>query len=352
MSRVPPQFPVRGPCPIAFVGEAPSWDELAAGKPLVGPAGQTFNAMLRTAGLRREDYLVTNVFDEKLPDNEIASWLMPMAEARALPDGTALPPVGKGGFLRLEHRHHLVRLEQELKQCAPTVIVPLGGTALWALTGQNAISAVRGTTMLATRIAPGVKLLPTFHPQAVNYQWKFFVVVVGDLIRASAEAALGPSIVLPKRELLLEPTLGDIRDYLPRLLGAELLSVDIETAFGSITSIQFAPDVEHAINIPFRDDRQPDRSYWRRFGEEVAAWKLVRDILASPVPKLGQNFGAYDAYWLLTKYHMQVRNSLHDTRLLHHALYPELPKDLEFMGNSYSNQGAWKFWARHDKRDD
>src|SRR5262249_43800881 len=133
--HVPPQTPsTPPPISIAFVAEAPSDEELERGVPLVGPAGRHFNALLKSAGIRRDRCLVTNVFDEKLPGNDVAAWTVPLKEARAL-GCTDVPPIGKSGFLAPRHRWHLDRLAQELAQWKPHVIVPLGGTALWAFTG-------------------------------------------------------------------------------------------------------------------------------------------------------------------------------------------------------------------------
>lgn len=341
---VPPQMPIEIPCKIAFVGEAPSYEELEKRTPLVGPSGRLFNSLLRTAGIDRAHHMVTNVFSEQLPDNDVSKWCASLKEARA-GGFTTIPPIGSHGFLRPEYHWHLDRLREELEACQPTVIVPLGGTALWSLTGQAAISSMRGTVLAATRVMPGSKLIPTFHPMAVQHQWKFYTTVVKDLQRAIEEADRGPDIYLPKRELILEPTLRDVEAFLPVAARSDLLSVDIETGWGQITCIGFAASPERAICIPFVDFRVPDRSYWRDEGSELAAWKLVRELLALPVPKLGQNFGSYDTYWLLEKYHLKPVNFLHDTRIMHHALYAELPKDLQFMGNSYAKQGAWKHWG-------
>lgn len=349
MTHVPYQQPA-GPRPLlAFIGEAPSHEEVAGGAPLIGPSGRIFNAMLRSAGLRREDFLVTNVFDEQLPDNELGNWVAPMAEAK---EGgfNDLPPVA-GGYLRPEHRHHLERLRGELAQWQPTVIVPLGGTALWALTGDTRIAAHRGGVIPAKLLVPGAKLLPTYHPMAVQHQWKLYVVVVGDLIKAHSEALKGPAIQWPRRELLLEPTLEDLEAWTDELISAELLSVDIETGWGQITSIGFAPSPERALVVPYLDLRHADRCYWRDAASEAAAWRWVGRVLNSPVPKLFQNGGGYDLYWLL-KHRLPARNAREDTRLLHHALYPELPKGLEFMGNSYASQGPWKMMGRKGEKKD
>lgn len=351
--HVPAQYPRNTPTLIAFVGEAPSHEEEEKGIPLVGPSGRIFNAMMRTAGLDREDYLVTNVFDEKLPDNEVANYCVPLKVAREH-KLTDLPPIGAKGFLNPEHRWHLDRLRDELLNTRPNVIVPLGATALWAFTGKTEIGSFRGSLVEATHIVPGAKLLPTFHPQFVMQQWKFFPIVTEDFRKALYEGLKGPKITLPDRQLLVDPTLEEIRAYVPTLLASDLLSVDIETGWGQITCIGFAPSAKRAIVIPFVDLRKPNRSYWQTPAEELEVWGIVKQIMESPVPKLGQNFGGYDAFWFIDKAGIEPRNFLHDTRLMHHALYPELPKDLEFMGSNYTTQGAWKYWARKkgDKRDD
>lgn len=349
-AHIPPVIPDVDKVSLAFVGEAPGSEEMNQGIPLVGPSGRVFNQLLRTAGLDRDQFLLTNLFDEKLPGNDVTAWTMPLAEARER-GCTDLPPIGDAGFLRPERRWHLERLQRELQLLNPTVIVPLGGTALWALTGDPRIMAFRGNVMEATRLVPGVKLVPTFHPAAVMRAWKLFIVVVGDFIKAASEAQRGPLVLMPKRRLLLRPTLSDIASVRHLMESADLLSVDIETGWGQITSVGFAWNQEEGICIPFLDKERTDRNYWATASEEVAAWQHVREVMQSPVPKLGQNFGGYDAAWFLRKQHIAPRNFREDTRLLHHALYPELPKDLAFMGASYTQQGAWKHWGSADKRD-
>lgn len=344
------QYPNRPFPRIAFVGEAPSHEEVDSGIPLVGPSGRIFNAMLRTANLDRAEFFVGNVFDEQIPDNDVKNWTAPAIEAKK-GEFDDIPPIGKLGYLKPEHRHHLARLQEEMEAVKPMVIVPLGGTALWAFTGSADISAQRGSVQLATRIVPGVKIIPTFHPAFVMQVFKYFPVVVADFIRAHREGAF-PDIRIPRKELTIEPTIEELRAYLPRIYASDLLSVDIETGWGGFTSIGFAPDAEHAISIPFTDIRKPNKSYWTE-EEEIEVIEIIRAILESPIPKLGQNFGGYDFFWLYDKLKVGVRNFRHDTRLLHHALYPELPKDLEFMGASYTSQGAWKSWGRksQEKRD-
>jgi hypothetical protein len=126
---------------------------------------------------------------------------------------------------------------------------------------------------------------------------------------------------------------------------APLLSVDIETGWGQIRGISFAPSEEEAMYVPFIALDKVNRSYWATPEQEASVWRAVKDCLESDTPKLGQNFANYDVVWLFSKMGIRVRNLREDTRLLHKALYPELPASLAFMGSAYSRQGHWKGWG-------
>lgn len=348
--HVPPEWSGVAP-KLAFVGEAPSDEELDQLRPLVGPSGRVFNGLLRTAGIRRENSWIGNVFDEKLPDNDVSAWCAPAGEAR---EGgfDDLQPIGSAGYLRPEYRWHLVRLADELRAANPTVIVPLGSTAIWAFTGDTGISLRRGSAQAADHIVPGRKLVPTYHPAMVLRQWSHWPVVAKDLLKAAAEAERGPNVIYPERHLCVDPTIQDLIDLTPLILGSKLLCVDIETGWGQITNIGFAWNEEDAINVPFFDRRKANNSYWETVEEEREAWRIVRAWCESPAPKLGQFAGTYDAYWLWHKYGIALTNYAEDTRLKHHAFQPELPKDLAFLGATYGSQGPWKVMGRRAKRDD
>ncbi len=337
---------------IAWIAEAPGDEEVQRGRPLVGPSGKVFDAMMRTANLERSDFFVGNVFRHQLPDNDVKNWCAPAPEARKW-GCYDLPPIGRLGYLRPEYLFHLVNLIDDLEKVKPNIIVPMGGTALWAFTGIDAISKARGATSQASWLMPGVKILPIYHPAFVLRQWKFFHVCVSDMAKAAAQSK-SPEFKTPKNSLWVEPSLADFRKFKAKYLdGAPRISVDIETGWHQITCIGFAPDKKRAICIPFVDFRNPDNSYWRTAAEEVEAWTLVAEILDGPAEKLGQNF-PYDTYWLLEKLGMKIRNYRHDTRLLHHALYPEMPKSLGFMGASYTEAVPWKLlrYKKGEKRDD
>lgn len=328
---VPPKWPngKPGKVPLVFVAEAPSDEEVIKREPLVGPSGRVFNAILRTAGIERDGVLLTNVFDRQAPNNDVRPW---QADAQVRAEAFA-------------------RLAAELDQAGSNVVVALGNTALWAFAETSALTPFRGSVLTAKRIRAGQKVVPTLHPRAVMEQWKFLPVVVQDLTRALAEAAY-PERRFPKVSVYVEPNLSEALEWLDRMAHEPLVSVDIETGWGQITSIAFGT-ADEAMSIPFVDLRRPDRSYWRNPDDEFQVWRAVGRVLRDPaVRKLGQNF-VYDAFWLWHWAGLPIYGYDEDTRLLHHALYPELPKDLAFM-SGYSDLGAWKQlgskWSK-DKRD-
>lgn len=322
------EWPTNLPCKIALVGEAPGEEEVRRGRPFVGPSGKVLEQALAAAGLTRSELLITNVFEEKADGNNCEPWL-------------ATPGIFQPAR---------ARLLAELAKAAPTVVVPLGGSALFALCGHSDVHNTRGTVLSVPEGATYAHILPTYHPAFILRSWKLLVVLVGDLIKAK-RLSEDPTIAVPERRLLLDPTLEDLFLATPALLSAPLLSVDIETAWGQITHIGFAWSERDALCVPFVDLRQPNKSYWATPTEELEAWKWVRLILESATPKLGQYYGNYDALYILKKVGIQTRNWREDTALMHHALYPELPKSLAFLGAAYGTQGAWKAMGRRQSGD-
>lgn len=363
-NRVPAEFPADLPCKIAFVGEAPGVPEERKGYPFAGKAGKEFNRMLRIAGIIRHEHLVTNVFDTRLIDNDIESIChknkKAAEEAVEVDDEWApwlIQPAERGKYIRREYAvPALERLRGELEKAQPNVIVPLGNTALWAVTGMSGVASMRGSIM-KSELVPGAKVIPTFHPALVLRQWRHRFLCIQDFMKIRAECEF-PEVKIRTRHVWTEPTLEDLREFKRRYIDTAHpetpLSVDIETlpARRHITCIGFAPDTKHALVVPFVDMRKPDLSYWDTAEEELEAKEFCREILESDQPKLGQNF-VYDWQWLFEVAGIRVRNYLHDTRLLHHALYPELKKDLQTLSSVYLKERNWKQWSSHKeaKRD-
>lgn len=329
--------------PIMLVGEAPGEQEAVMGTPFVGNSGQLLQQMLTSAGLKFGACSRTNVFDRRPPNNVLAGWgtrtLKEVREARDPNLPFALIHADAKTYVPSELvQPALVRLRAEIEAVKPNIIVALGNTAMSALCGIKGIGKIRGTVYNCL-LAPGCKVLATYHPSAVFAQYELRAIVEADLLKVAFESTT-PAFNFKRRRLWLEPNAMDLLRWRTVLRCAESLAVDIETKARQITCIGFAPSDDEAFVIPFWSVSRPGWSYWKTPQEELLAWKVVRDILASPAIKVFQN-GMYDIQYIL-KYKWWPRNCSEDTMLKHHALYPNLPKGLDFLGSLYCNERAWK----------
>jgi uracil-DNA glycosylase len=358
-----------------FVGEAHGAEEAEVGQPFVGQSGREFARMLgeawsapellraaaqpdraawieqRNRWLESYGVLLTNVFALRPQNNNLAYLCCSKEE---LPDGYTLGPVRTEAprYIKAEFLPEIERLREEIELAQPNLVVALGSTALWALLGTHGIGAHRGTTTQST-LVPQQKMLATYHPAGVIYQWSLRSTVIADLMKAEVEARHA-DIVRPTRHIHVCPDIEDVETTTDWLLeNAKILSPDIETMKGQIRCIGFAWTRSDALVVPFIHNLS-GKNYWDWEEHELRAWAAVRKLLESPIPKVGQNF-LFDLQYL-TRAGINPRNCQHDTMLLHHVLYPELPKGLGFLASIYSNEGAWKLLRKKGeeelKRDD
>ena len=173
--------PGMGPIGAKFVilGEAPSHEEIAAGKPFVGPSGRELDRLLKDAGIQRSEAWITNVCKYMIPPN--VDRKKSSFRDRAISAG-------------IDIDQQLMELRTEIDDIKPNFILALGGTALWALSGKTKISKFRGSIMRGM----GHKFVPTYHPahllhSAAGGEIKGYwnrQVMIFDFKRAWEEAAI------------------------------------------------------------------------------------------------------------------------------------------------------------------
>lgn len=320
---------------ILIVGEAFGAAEAEVGQPFVGPSGHLLNSLLRSAGLRREDCIVTNVFNFRPPNNDIET-VMTKEQSLAAP---GWPTYAPKTWVHKQHAMSLYELEQLRRDVNPTLCLALGDTALWALTHQRGIARYRGTPLMTYDNAH--KVLPTYHPAAVLRKFALKPVVMMDIQKAAREAAFR-ELRRPQRFVHLNPSLDDIAEfYKTYVIPTPFIAVDTETKAGQITEVGLATSADRALVIPFWSRAVRDGNYWPDARSEVRAWKWVKRILAEK-PTVGQNF-QYDMTYLYTTVRIACPKFIGDTMLMQHALEPELEKSLGFLGSIYTDEPAWKF---------
>ena len=164
------QYPADGARPLlALIGEAPGADEIKLGRPFVGRAGQLLDRALAATGIDRDRCLSANVFRYRPPDNKLGHFFA--SRRRALLENDPLAEGwGKLGaeYCRARYAGEITALADTLKKTAPPVIIAVGRTPLWALTGLNGITAQRGQ-ILSNRLIDA-PVIATFHPSFVLRQ--------------------------------------------------------------------------------------------------------------------------------------------------------------------------------------
>lgn len=125
---------------VLILGEAPGADEDREGRPFVGRAGQLLDRMFAAIGLSRTS-----------PDTETALYITNVLPWR--PPGNRDPEPAEIAML-------LPFLERHIALANPDVIVAMGNTPLFALTGAKGILRARGSWSQAL----GKPVLPMTHP--------------------------------------------------------------------------------------------------------------------------------------------------------------------------------------------
>ncbi len=125
---------------VLILGEAPGRDEDMEGRPFVGRAGQLLDRMFAAIGLARTS-----------PDAEAALYITNVMPWR--PPGNRDPEPAEVAMMRPFVERHIALMD-------PKVIVVMGNTPLFALTGHKGIMRARGTWTKAL----DRPLLPMVHP--------------------------------------------------------------------------------------------------------------------------------------------------------------------------------------------
>lgn len=307
---------------IMLVGEAPGEVENRTGLPFMGPAGKTLDMLLNQAGIARHDCLIANVMRERPPGNKISFYYEDNKQ-------TVPKPMAKA-FIEY--------LRKEIATLRPNIIIALGATALYTLTGLKGIQQARGYITEST-LVPGVKVLPTYHPQAVGYTWNLGFQVVMDLRKALANSHTPD---LPKDDRVLQYSISkhEYLQYLEWLLNDHkgAIAVDIETASpGSHIDIMgIADSPKHAVAFEFISARKPKYST----DGELEIWQSLNRVLSTK-DLIMQN-AAYDITVLWHNNKIFCKNIIADTMIATHVCWPEVPRNLGFQASICLNVPSWK----------
>ncbi|MHA1591427.1 MAG: DNA polymerase [Candidatus Heimdallarchaeaceae archaeon] len=316
---------------IMLIGEAPGESEERVGRPFVGASGKLLKHMLLHAGISFDDCYVTNVVNERPPNNDFGYYYE--QKSRKIPK-PALEDCWK-------------KLRQKVRDIRPNVVVAIGAEALRALTGEKSITPWRGTIMLFD----GIKVIPIFHPASVLRNYNQHVIVEMDLQKVFNERFF-PEYKKPYIETITSPTFKQVIDWLSDI--DKYLSFDIETIDRQVRCLGFAklmPDgCISSICIPFMKFASSSMtslngskyirlgnlsndvsSYWS-VDLEVAILNKIEEVFNDDsIEVIGQNSVSFDCPLIKGNFGIVIKNNSFDTMHAWHVLYPELNKSLSFL---------------------
>ena len=308
---------------IVLLGEAPSFEEEVNKKPFVGPSGRFLDRMLEQVGINRNDCWVTNVSKYAVPPNP--------------KKGKKIPFLNRAKSVGVDMEQQLHELKIELASIKPNIVIPLGGTALWGLTGKSPINKWRGSIIHGM----GYKAVATYHPAHILHQdgevsgyWNKQIMKL-DLIRARDESHT-KELNLPSRVLHVIENSAQLYDFIQRYRNETYPAIDIEahSCIPICVGISFNPN--HGITVPL----------WNTHGisrignaDMVNIWSLLAGFLANH-EVVGQNFG-YDRD-KLKRLGFVVKGLYSDTMYKAFCINPEWPKNLAFNTSIFTREPYYK----------
>lgn len=335
-----------GPCParIMIVGDFPSQEDELKNLPFMGYQGDELSRMLKDAGIYKSECFLTTALKTRPFSGDITNLIADKKKSI-----TPRHVLWRDKYVLPQVVTDLEFLKREIDLCQPNVIIALGNTALWALTGQWGITSWRGSVLpcdLSLNASHQIKVIPTYPVYSIFRQWSWRPIAIQDLRRAKKESAFR-GINKPDYQFIVRPdfttAVGVLEQLYTRAETSETpltLSVDLETRAGHIACCGIAWSTLHAICIPFMCIER-EAGYWDLQEEAIIVWLLWRLLTHPKVEVIGQNF-SYDAQYTMRHWHF-IPNLKRDTMLAQHVIFSNMPKSLDFLSSMYCEYHCyWK----------
>jgi len=319
--------PGTGPIGAKFLilGDAPSYEDVGHGKPFTGGPGRELDRLLKDAGIHRSNCWLTTASKYEVPAN---------VGKKKLPFHIRARDAG------IDMDQQLAELQVEINEIKPNVILALGGSALWALSGKTTISKHRGSLMWGM----GSKFVSTYHPRDLLHsagggEIKGYYnrqIMIVDMKRARDESH-SPSLDLPSRHIQICQNSGELYGFLERYKNHQKLSADIESGGHCLPiCIGLSFNKSHAMTVPL----------WNEGGissiptaDLATIWIMLSKVLWEK-DIVGQNFN-YDRD-KIRRLGFIIRRIYSDTMFKAFAINPELPKGLAFNTSIYTREPFYK----------
>jgi len=307
--------------PMAIIGEAFGAEEEKQGQPFCGSSGQLQDSVLVSAGWMRQKTYMDNVFTFHPPNNNIDSYIE---------FHDRKPPTVTQTFLDYQKA-----LGERLSQFDGNIIVAVGATSMYALTGYyNKITKRRGSIYPCT-LVPGKKVLITVHPAAVLREYDLIYPYTMDFKRAVIETTY-PEIRYPQRGIQIASSFNDAYEYVTNIKDG-IVGFDIEVVNREISCLAIAKSPSDVMCIPFYSKG----SNAFTLDDEAIIWQAIGILLKDQnVEKVFHN-AVFDCTFMFNRYGLITRN-IGDTMIGQAIVAPNLPKGLDFITSIYTREPYYK----------
>lgn len=281
---------------ILFITDTTSAYEEGGHRPLQGLNGKLFDRLLLRAGISRASVFTTSVIRCK---------------------GAPKQPK----LLQVSIDKCKDYLDQEIKAINPTVIVPMGGTALKVVLGSKALNITkeRGINHFSEKY--NCKVIPIFHPAYLMQVPHYEQVTVQDLCRIKYESRSRELIPPPEKKCTTITTVAEFDTFLANYLTAPVIASDIESTgldwvTDKVIGVSFSKDGEEGYYIPLIKGGGSLECPW---GDRSYIITGLKALLEGPAQKIFHN-GSFDTKMLKADLGIEVKNYCWDTLLMDHLL--------------------------------
>lgn len=305
---------------IAIIGEAGGREEGATGRPFVGSSGQLQDGVLASVGWLRSKVYFDNVVPIQPSSNDITPYI---------------DCSGRNPKVSAEGQAYIDQLRTRLQLVEANVIVAVGATSMFALTGYHDKITKRRGSMYPCTLVPGKKVLVTVNPAAVLREYNLLYPYMHDMRRAVDESGF-PELVYPERSIKTCPTYAEAITYLDEIIGGQI-GFDIEVVNNEVSCLAVAKSPSDVMSIAFYSKGQ---NFFAN-DEEALIWqKIALIMLDSKITKVLQN-AFFDLSFLFSKYGI-IANNIEDTMVGQAIIAPSLPKGLDFITSVYTKEPYYK----------
>jgi len=327
---------------LMIVSRYPGQKDFQAGYALQGGSAMLLREACDEVQYELKSTFRTNVVPHFPPQGKVDRWLVPKKSIPA-EYTNILGPIQKK-FFDPDILPFVAELQEHIRIHQPNCILALGAEVSRILIGNDKIGQCRGAVH-DCQLNPGTKVIPTYSPGACWANFALQPIFKADVHKAIRESK-HPDVRTTARTIYVPESLSDLEEFW-KCHGSNITTVDIETVPSrrQITDVGIATSSSVVLTIPILDRTKPGYHYWQEAEDELAVWEFIRRIVEDPnIQVRGQGY-LYDATWLYDLLGIRSTNYYGDSLVIHHALYPEVSKDLGFLASLYCEEIAWKQMA-------